>query len=140
MTTKHFLRLPLLLLAALTLLCGCHKEPDTIDCTISWQLYHQPKDGAAYLTDNDIEEAFRVTFYGYYERVNDNTVIARSTTQADVRSITLKLASMADARIRDMHLAIDPALDQQTEVRLFIRFGTSPENSYIEEIWSQSYR
>lgn len=105
---------------------GC-KKTDTINCDIYWQLYHLPK----HLTDTEIEKAYQETFFEFYERKNDNTVTARNTTRSDVRSITLKLATMADAKIEGN---LDPALNKQIEVRVFINFG-----SYIEEVWSKSY-
>lgn len=119
--------LPLILLAFMAL-NGCGKKEDTLNCTISWQLYHQPK----YMEENDIEQAFQEVFFSYYSKVNDNTVLARNTTRNDVRSLTLKLATMADSRITE---PLDPANHEQIEVKVFINF----ENKYIEEIWSKTY-
>ncbi|MBO4600133.1 MAG: hypothetical protein J5641_05280 [Bacteroidales bacterium] len=117
-----------LLLLVAGCLCGCSsKDDDTIDCKIYWQLYHTPK----YLEENEIEQAFQETFCGYYEQVNDNTVIARNTTVRDVRSLTLKLASMADKKLTG---TTDPQLDYRVEVRVYIDFG-----SYVEERWSKTY-
>ena len=99
-----------------------------MNCKIFWQLYHTPK----YLDETEIEKAFQETFYGFYERVNDNSVIARNTTTQDVRSLTLKLATMADQKLEG---SIDPQLDYQVEVRVFIDFN----GRYIEEIWSKIY-
>ena len=119
----------LLILLAVGCLVGCSKkDDDKIDCKIYWQLYHLPK----YLGENDIEKAFQDTFFEFYEKVNDNTVIARNTTIADVRSLTLKLASMADNKITDI---IDPSLDYHVEMRIFIDFN----GSYVDEVWSKSY-
>ena len=55
---------------------------------------------------------------------------ARNTTHSDVRSLTVKLATMADAKI---HGTADPAAP--VEVRVFINYG----GSYIEEVWSKNY-
>lgn len=119
----------LLMILALVCLSGCSKkEADVMNCKIFWQLYHTPK----YLDETEIEKAFQETFYGFYERVNDNSVIARNTTTQDVRSLTLKLATMADQKLEG---SIDPQLDYQVEVRVFIDFN----GRYIEEIWSKIY-
>ena len=118
----------LCLLAALSI-SGC-KKTDTIDCTIYWQLYNQPKS----VTLSDIEGAFQSTFFGYYELVNDNTVRARNTTKNDVRSLSVKLASMADALIDDRHGQSEQTLP--IEVRVYIDFN----GSYIEEVWSKTYQ
>ena len=99
-----------------------------MDCKIYWQLYHTPK----YLEESVIEQAYRETFYGFYERVNDNTVIARNTTTHDVRSLTLKLATMADERLEG---TIDPQLDYGVEMRVYIDFA----GKYVEEVWNKSY-
>ena len=56
---------------------------------------------------------------------------ALHTTPRDVRSITLKLASMADALLDGTS---DPA-QGPIEVRVFIDFG----GSYIDEVWSKTY-
>lgn len=117
--------LPLFLLLLLLTPSSCQK-PDTINCTIYWQLYTPAK----YITADEIEQAFQQTFFDFYERVNDNTVRARNTTRADVRSLTLKLATMADAKIYD---TADPAAP--VEVRVFINYGGSD----IEEVWSKNY-
>jgi hypothetical protein len=117
--------LPLFLLLLLLTPSSCQK-PDTINCTIYWQLYTPAK----YITADEIEQAFQQTFFDFYERVNDNTVRARNTTRADVRSLTLKLATMADAKIHD---TADPAAP--VEVRVFINYG----GSNIEEVWSKNY-
>ncbi len=119
--------LPIAIVLLALALTGCKKN-DTIDCTIYWQLYTQPK----YTNAAQIEHAFQESFFGYYEPVNNNTVRALNTTKSDVRSITIKLASMADKRIDD---TTDPALESPVEVRVFINFY----NSYIEEIWSKTY-
>lgn len=116
----------LLIAAAVLSLTGCKKD-DTINCTVYWQLYAPHK----YLTVTDIEQAFQQTFFGYYDRVNDNTVRAMHTTPRDVRSITLKLASMADALLDG---TTDPA-EGPIEVRVFIDFA----GSYIDEVWSKTY-
>lgn len=118
-------RLFLLLLIAVMSAASCRKT-DTIDCTIYWQLYTPAK----HVTADEIEQAFQQTFFGYYPRVNDNTVRARNTTHSDVRSLTVKLATMADAKI---HGTADPAAP--VEVRVFINYG----GSYIEEVWSKNY-
>ena len=110
-------------------IAGCSSKDDgTMDCKIYWQLYHSPK----YVEDTDIETAFRETFFDFYERVNDNTVIARKTTRDDVRSLTLKLASMADAKITE---GSDPALGYSIEVRVYIDYA----GKYVEEVWSKTY-
>lgn len=116
----------ILIAAAVLSLTGCKKD-DTINCTVYWQLYAPHK----YLTMTDIEQAFQQTFFGYYDRVNDNTVRAMHTTPRDVRSITLKLASMADALLDG---TTDPA-EGSIEVRVFIDFA----GSYIDEVWSKTY-
>ena len=123
--------LRLWLLAALVCagLWGCNsKDDDTMDCKISWQLYNSPK----YLEDTDIERAYRETFCGFYPRLNDNTVIARQTTTQDVRSLTRKLASMADAKLTG---TTDPELDYRLEMRVYIDFA----GKYVEEVWSKTY-
>lgn len=116
----------ILIAAAVLTLTGCKKD-DTINCTVYWQLYAPHK----YLSVTDIEQAFQQTFFGYYDRVNDNTVRAMHTTPRDVRSITLKLASMADALLDG---TTDPA-EGPIEVRVFIDFA----GSYIDEVWSKTY-
>lgn len=116
----------ILIAAAVLSLTGCKKD-DTINCTVYWQLYAPHK----YLTVTDIEQAFQQTFFGYYDRVNDNTVRAMHTTPRDVRSITLKLASMADALLDG---TTDP-FEGPIEVRVFIDFA----GSYIDEVWSKTY-
>lgn len=121
-------RLLLFFVVVLTLGLNSCKRNDTINCTIYWQLYTQTK----YTTFSEIEKAFQDTFFGFYERVNDNTVRATNTTKKDVRSLTLKLADMADKRIND---TTDPTEDNPVEVRVFIDFS----GSYIEEIWSKTY-
>ena len=119
----------LLTLLAVCCLMGCsQQEEDTMDCKISWQLYHAPK----YLEETEIEQAFRTTFYGFYEPLNDNTVIARNTTTQDVRSITRKLASMAD---KELTGTTDPQLEYRVEVRVYIDFA----GKYVEEVWSKTY-
>ena len=118
----------ILIALSLVTLVGCKKD-DTIDCTVYWQLYAPVAE--KHLTVTDIERAFQQTFFGYYERVNDNTVRALHTTPRDVRSITLKLASMADALLDG---TTDPA-QGPIEVRVFIDFG----GSYIDEVWSKTY-
>ena len=119
----------LLTLLAVCCLMGCSRQDDdTMDCKITWQLYHTPK----YLEETEIEQVFRSTFYGFYEPLNDNTVIARSTTTYDVRSITRKLASMADKKLEG---TTDPSLDYRVEVRVFIDFA----GKYVEEVWSKTY-
>ena len=118
----------------LTLLIACcfvgcsGKDDGTMDCKIYWQLYHTPK----HLEETEIEQAFMTTFFGFYERVNDNTVIARNTTTRDVRSLTLKLASMADDLLEG---TTDPQLDYRVEVRIYIDFA----GKYVEEVWSKTY-
>ena len=118
------------ILTLLTIGClwGCSKGDDTMDCKIYWQLYHTPK----YLEETEIEQAYRETFYGFYERVNDNTVIARNTTTRDVRSLTLKLASMADQKLEG---TTDPRLEYGVEIRVYIDF----KGKFVEEIWSKTY-
>lgn len=125
---KHKILTLAVCLFAASILGGCSKKPETINCKIYWQLYHQPK----HLTHNDIEEAFRTAFFGYYEKVNGNTVIARNTTPSDVRSITRQLCSMAD---RNISGTLDPDQNENIEVRVFIDFGT-----YVDETWSKIYR
>lgn len=116
------------MLACVLCLNGCSKKEEKLNCTITWQLYHQPK----YVTESDIERAFQETFFGFYEKVNDNTALARNTTKKDVRSLTLKLALMADSRITE---TLDPENGEKVEVKVFVNYA----NSYIEEIWSKSY-
>lgn len=119
----------LLLMLATICFCSCSKDKDdTLNCKIYWQLYHIPK----YVEENDIEKTFQDVFYGFYERVNDNTVIARNTTRQDVKSLTLKLASMADEKING---SAPPALDYYIEVRVFIDYN----GSSVEEVWSKCY-
>ena len=105
---------------------GCQKR-DTIDCTIYWQTYTQQKHPSL----STIESAFRSTFFDYYQRVNDNTVRALNTTKSDVRSLTIKLASMADALIDQQ----PDTAQEPVEVRVFIDFA----GSYTEEVWSKNY-
>lgn len=111
-----------------TIFGSCSKKPETINCKIYWQLYNRPK----YVGETEIENAFKETFFGFYEKVNDNTVMARNTTRSDVRSLTLKLASMADDKIDQ---PLDPEANKTIEVKVFIDYGT-----YIEEAWSKEYR
>ena len=99
-----------------------------MDCKIFWQLRHSPK----HLEETEIEQAYRTTFYNYYERVNDNTVIARNTTMQDVRSLTMKLASMADAKLEG---TTDPGLEYRMEMCVYIDFA----GKYVEEVWSKTY-
>lgn len=117
-----------LLAVSLVFLFVSCKKTDTLTCTIYWQLYTQSP--AKYVSADEIEHAFQETYFGYYERVNDNSVRARNTTRSDVRSLTVKLATMADAKI---HGTADPAAP--VEVRVFIDFASS----YIEEVWSKTY-
>lgn len=124
---KHKILTLAVCLFAASILGGCSKKPETMNCKIYWQLYHHPK----HVTESDIETAFQETFFGFYEKVNDNTVMARNTTRSDVRSLTLKLATMADAKIKE---PVDPDLHKSIEVRVFIDFGT-----YVEEVWSKDY-
>jgi hypothetical protein len=110
-------------------LCGCsNKEEELMDCKVFWQLHHTPK----HLEETEIEQAYRSTFCNYYERVNDNTVIARNTNTHDVRSLTLKLASMADKKLEG---TTDPQLDYRVEVCVYIDFA----GKYVEEVWSKLY-
>lgn len=119
----------LLTLLAVGCLWGCtSKDDDTMDCKIYWQLYHTPK----YLDETDIEKAYRETFHGFYERVNDNTAMARNTTIHDVRSLTLKLASMADKKLEG---STDPRLEYGVEMRVYIDFA----GKYVEEVWNKTY-
>lgn len=119
--------LPILLLFAILATSSCQKT-DTINCTIYWQLYTQAK----YITYDNIQQAFQETFFGYYPRLNDNTVRADNTTRNDVRSLARKLASMADSKLNG---TTDPADNNPIEVRLFINYN----NSYTEEVWSKTY-
>ncbi len=117
-----------LFIAAATLtLCGCNKK-ETITCTILWQLQTQAQPE----TYAPIEKAFQDTFFGYYQRLNDNTVRAENTTQSDVRSLTLKLSSMADQKITPDSLPPD---HPPIQISVFINF----HNSYTEEVWSKTY-
>lgn len=125
MKIKHVILFSLL--STLLFLTGC-KKSNKIDCTIYWQLYMQSKN----ISIEQIEKAYSETFFGYYERLNDNSVIARNTTQNEVRSLTLKLASMADKKIMDIQ---DPQQELGVEVRVYINYA----NSFIEEIWSKNY-
>ena len=119
----------LLTLLAVCCLGGCSShDDDLIDCQIYWQLYHTPK----HLEETEIEKTFRDTFYGFYEPLNENTVIARNTTTHDVRSLTRKLASMADAKLDG---TTDPQLDYRVEVRVYVNF----DGKYVEEVWSKMY-
>ena len=115
----------ILLVILATILSSC-KQDETITCTITWQLYTHSK----YTSATDIEKAFQNTYFAFYERVNDNTCIARHTTKADVRSLTIKLATMADAKIEEPS---DPS--HPVEVRVFINYA----NRYTEEVWSKTY-
>ena len=107
---------------------GCNKDDDKMDCKIYWQLYNSPK----YLEATEIEEAFRETFFGFYTRVNDNTVLAPNTTVHDVQSITRKLANMADEKLKG---TTDPQLDYRLEMRVYIDYA----GKYVEEVWSKTY-
>ena len=121
---KHLL--PLLLLTLLLLTTSSCKKDDTINCTITWQTYTHTKQ----ITADQIQKAFQQTFFGYYPPLNDNTVRASNTTRSEVRSLTMKLISMADALIEG-----EPNPEgQQIEIRVFINYGTT-----IEEIWSKDY-
>ena len=118
-----------LTLLAICCLTGCSRQDDdTMDCKIYWQLYHAPK----HLEETEIEQAYRSTFFNFYERVNDNTVIARNTTTYDVRSLTRKLASMADDKLSG---TTDPELDYRVEVRVYIDYA----GKYVEEVWNKTY-
>lgn len=119
--------LPILFLFAILATSSCQKT-DTINCTIYWQLYTQTK----YITYDNIQQAFQETFFGYYPRLNDNTVRADNTTRNDVRSLARKLASMADSKLNG---TTNPADNNPIEVRLFINYN----NSYTEEVWSKTY-
>lgn len=119
--------LPILFLFAILSTSSCQKT-DTINCTIYWQLYTQAK----YITYDNIQQAFQETFFGYYPRLNDNTVRADNTTRNDVRSLARKLASMADSKLNG---TTNPADNNPIEVRLFINYN----NSYTEEVWSKTY-
>ncbi len=125
---KHRLLTLAICVLIATIFGSCSKKPETINCKIYWQLYNRPK----YVGETEIENAFKETFFGFYEKVNDNTVMARNTTRSDVRSLTLKLASMADDKINQ---PIDPEANKTIEVKVFIDYGT-----YIEEAWSKEYR
>lgn len=107
---------------------GCNKDNDKMDCKIYWQLYNSPK----YLEATEIEEAFRETFFGFYTRVNDNTVLAPNTTVHDVQSITRKLANMADEKLKG---TTDPQLNYRLEMRVYIDYA----GKYVEEVWSKTY-
>ena len=121
---KHLL--PLLLLTLLLLTTSSCQKTDTINCTITWQTYTHAK----HITADQIQKAFQQTFFGYYPPLNDNTVRASNTTRREVRSLTMKLISMADALIEG-----EPNPEgQQIEIRVFINYGTT-----IEEIWSKDY-
>lgn len=125
---ENMKKLIFILTAAMICLSSCSKKEETLNCRITWQLYHQPK----YITESEIEKTFQETFFGFYEKVNDNTVLARNTTKEDVRSLTLKLASMADSRITE---TLDPENGEKIEVKVFIDFA----GVYVEEIWSKTY-
>lgn len=123
MKKRSPLLIPILLLVLLTTSC---RKDDTINCTITWQTYTHTKQ----ITADQIQKAFQQTFFGYYPPLNDNTVIARKTTRREVRSLTMKLISMADALIDG-----DPNPEgQQIEIKVFINYGST-----IEEIWSKDY-
>jgi len=119
------------------------RNDDRIDCTITWQLYYSDSLSKA-ITPEIIQNTFYETFTSFYQPLNDNTVRASSTTKSDVRSLTLKLASMADAKLIDIasgHRDADLygcGYDNKAasvEVRVFIDYG----GSYSEEVWSKSY-
>lgn len=107
---------------------GCADKEDLMDCEIYWQVYHHAK----HITPDQIESVFRDTFFGFYSKVNDNTVVARQTTRNMVRSNVRQLCAMADAELKE---PLDPSLGQTVEVKVFINFGT-----YVEEVWSNDYR
>ena len=113
---------------ALTLVSACKRNDDTINCTVYWQLYQQSK----HTTPEAIEEAFQETFFSFWRKVNDNTVRVENTTRSDVRSLTLRLAQLADNKITER---LDPSLGYQVEVKVFIDFN----GSYVEEVWSNIY-
>lgn len=115
-------------LLALTLTTSCQKKDDTITCTVYWQLYQQPK----HTTPEAIERAFQHSFFGFWHKVNDNTVRVEHTTPGDVRSLTRRLAQLADNTITEK---LDPELGYQVEVKVFIDFN----GSYVEEVWSKVY-
>ncbi len=115
-------------LLVLTLVSACKRNDDTINCTVYWQLYQQPK----HTTPEAIEQAFQETFFSFWRKVNDNTVRVENTTRSDVRSLTLRLAQLADNKITER---LDPSLGYQVEVKVFIDFN----GSYVEEVWSNIY-
>lgn len=124
---KHkLLTIAICLLAASIFGC-CAPEEETINCHIYWQTYTQTKN----TTLSDIESAYQKAFFSFYEKYNDNTVIARGTTSNNVRSITRQLCTMAD---KDITQPLDTNISQ-VEVRVFIQFPT-----YIEEAWSKIYQ
>lgn len=108
--------------------CACNKDDGKMDCTIYWQLYHTPK----YLTDDTLEQIYKETFYGFWTPLNDNSVIAREVTQKDVRSLTLKLCTMANNKITESR---DPQEIDNVEMRVYIDFA----GKYIEEVWNKTY-
>lgn len=124
---KHKILSLALCLISCAIMCGCAKHDELQTFEIYWQVYHQPK----YIAPSDIESVFQETFFGFYKKVNDNTVRAQESSRSEVRSKTLQLCNMANAKIDQ---PLDPSLNEKIEVRVFINFGT-----YVEELWSNEY-
>lgn len=114
--------------ALLALTASCEKRPLLYDCTVYWQLYLLPKHASA----EAIEKTFQETFFGFWKKLNDNTVLVEQTTHDDVRSLTLRLAQLADSKVAD---SAGPASDLPVEVRVFINYGGSRE----EMVWKKTY-
>ncbi len=116
-------------LLAAGLVAGCQKKDDTVDCTIYWQLYQREK----YATTESIERAFHDTFTAFWkDSPTENSVRVTDISRSDVRSLTLKLAQMADEKITE---TLDPALGYTVLVKVFIEYDAE----YVEEVWEKRY-
>lgn len=129
-TMKHRIWMVMVGMLALMMVSGCQKRDDKVNCTVSWHMYMNQK----YATPESIEKAFHDTFTAYW--VNSptyNSVRVTDISRSDVRSLTLKLCSMADKKITE---ELDPSLGYDVTVKVIINFN----NAYEEEIWDKTYK
>lgn len=116
--------------AALMLVSGCQKSSDKVDCIVSWHLYKAQKHASI----EEVEQVFHDTFTGFWQDgPSYNTVRVTDIDCSEVRSLTLKLAQMADEKVVE---ELVPDLGCDVTVRVFIDF----DNSYEEEVWGKTYR